>query len=184
MAQSANGPTRDFQPPDFAAVFERIRTPYLVLDIAFSIVAINDAHTSATGVVREEVLGRGVFDVFPDVETSAGGAGSLRASLMRALGTGQPDQMPILRYDVAGPDGEIEERYWDVLNIPLRGPDGHVKWILNSAQDATELMKLRSEFAAWQQSAQERRSLTDQLQACQRALAEKAAEIARLRTGR
>jgi PAS domain S-box-containing protein len=175
---------RAYQVPDFQLLFEQVRSPYIVLDIAFTIVAVNDAHLRATLTSRDEVLGRNLFDVFPENPGESEGAGSLRASLMRALGTGKTDQMPILRYDVKTPDGGFEERYWDVVNTPIAGPDGLVRWILNSAEDATELMKLRGEFAAWQQTHQDRRGLTEQLQACQREIVEKTAEIARLRDAR
>lgn len=174
---------REFQPPDFQMLFAHVRSPYLVLDIAFTIVATNDAHLKATLTTREDVLGRNLFDVFPDNPDAEGDSSrSLRASLMRALKTGKPDQMPILRYDVADGAGFVE-RYWDVVNIPIAGPDGLVRWILNSAEDATELMKLRGEFVAWQQAHRDRRALADQLSACQRELAQKTAEVARL-TGR
>jgi PAS domain-containing protein len=171
---------REYQMPDFEILFGQVRSPYIVVDIAFTIVAVNDAHLKATLKTRDEVLGRNLFDVFPENPGESEGAGSLRASLMRALSTGAPDQMPILRYDVKTPGDGFEERYWDVVNTPIAGPDGLVRWILNSAEDATELMKLRAEFAAWQQSHQDRRVLSEQLQACQRELAQKTAEIARL----
>lgn len=174
---------REFQPPDFQLLFEHIRSPYIVMDIAFTIVAVNDAHLKATLTTRDGVVGRNLFDVFPDnPDSDADGSRSLRASLMRALTSGKPDRMPILRYDVADGAGFVE-RHWDVVNIPIKGPDGLVRWVLNSAEDATELMKLRGEFAAWRQAHQDRRTLADQLSACQRQLAEKTAEVARL-TGR
>lgn len=172
---------REFAPPDFQTLFAHVRSPYIVLDIAFTIVAVNEAHLKATLTTRDGVLGRNLFDVFPENPGESEGAGSLRASLMRALSTAKPDQMPILRYDVKAADGGFEERYWDVLNIPVAGPDGLVRWILNSAEDATELMKLRGEFAAWSQAHQDRRALAEKLAACEREIAEKTAEIARLK---
>ncbi len=52
--------------PDFQALFESAPGLYLVLTPALTIVAVSDAYLKATMTKREEVLGRGLFEVFPD----------------------------------------------------------------------------------------------------------------------
>lgn len=52
--------------PDFRVVFESLPGLYLVLDPDLRIVAVSDAYAQATMTKREEILGRGIFDVFPD----------------------------------------------------------------------------------------------------------------------
>ncbi len=52
--------------PDFQALFESAPGLYLVLTPALKIVAVSDAYLKATMTKREKVLGRGLFEVFPD----------------------------------------------------------------------------------------------------------------------
>ena len=139
-------PKRDYSEPDYRILFERLPALCLVLDASFTIIAQNDAHGRATHTRREDVVGHHVFEVFPDNpnEISAEGLDTLRASLLRVLKTKGPDRMRRLKYDIEkrspGAAG-YEERYWDVVNIPILGDDGYVKWILNTASDVTEVVK-------------------------------------------
>lgn len=77
------------QAPDFRTLFESARGLFLVLARDLSIVAASDAYLRATMTTREEILGRGIFEVFPDNPTdpAASGARNLRASLERVLET-------------------------------------------------------------------------------------------------
>ena len=71
----------------------------------------------------------------------------LRASLLRVLKTREPDQMPIVRYDVQGARGPFQARWWQVVNTPILGDDGFVKWIIHRAEDVTEIVELRQRLA-------------------------------------
>ena len=78
---------KPFAPPDFGALFAACPNPYLVLDRDLVIVAVNEAYCRATMTKREQILGRGIFDVFPDNpdDRLTTGTGNLHASLMRVL---------------------------------------------------------------------------------------------------
>src|SRR3954463_13259088 len=101
---------------DFRALFEAVPTPFLVLrpDERFTIVAVSDSYLRATLTTREGLVGRGLFDAFPDNpdDPDATGVRNLRASLGRVLANRAPDRMPIQKYDIAGSDGGFEERHW------------------------------------------------------------------------
>src|SRR5687767_10394252 len=92
--------------PDFRTLFESAPGLYLVLTPDFVIVAASDAYLRATMTTRETVLGRGIFDVFPDnpADPSATGAARLRASLERVLRDGAADVMPVQKYDIRRPE--------------------------------------------------------------------------------
>jgi PAS domain-containing protein len=142
-------PKRDYEEPDYRVLFEALPALYLVLDPSFTIVAVSDAHLRATHTKRNEVVGRHLFEVFPDNpnDRTANGLDTLRASLLRVLKTRAPDRMHRLKYDIEnrkpGARG-YEERYWDVVNIPILGADGFVRWIVNTATDVSELVALES----------------------------------------
>jgi len=52
--------------PDFRALFEATPSPYLVLTPQLLNAAVNDAYLAVTGRTREELMGRHLFDAFPD----------------------------------------------------------------------------------------------------------------------
>ncbi|WOD14180.1 hypothetical protein [Paraburkholderia kirstenboschensis] len=53
---------------DFRLLFESVPTPLLILkpDAAFTIAGVSDMYLEETLTVREEIVGKGLFDVFPD----------------------------------------------------------------------------------------------------------------------
>src|SRR4051812_31825029 len=95
--------------PDFRALFEAVPTLFLVLppNERFTIVAVSDSYVRATLTTREGLLGRGLFDAFPDnpEDLDPTGVRNLRAYLDRALATRAPDRMPIQKYDIPRPGG-------------------------------------------------------------------------------
>lgn len=88
--------------PDFRALFESTPGLYLVLAPDLTIVAASVAYLQATFTKREEILGRRIFDVFPDNpdDPTAMGVANLRASLERVLRNGVPDAMAFQKYDI------------------------------------------------------------------------------------
>jgi PAS domain-containing protein len=56
----------DRRTPDFRQLFESVPGLYLILTPDLRIVAASDAYLRATMTRREGIVGRGLFDVFPD----------------------------------------------------------------------------------------------------------------------
>ena len=56
-----------FTTPDFQALFESAPNLYMVLDPQLRIVAVSDAYNKATMTTREQMVGRGLFEVFPTI---------------------------------------------------------------------------------------------------------------------
>ena len=130
---------------DFELVFNLTPGMCLVLDAGFTILAQNEEHARATLSVAKDVVGKNLFAVFPDNPNhySADGVSTVRASLLKVLKTREPDAMPLIRYDVKGSRGPYQARWWQVTNTPILGADGYVQWIINRAEDVTELVELR-----------------------------------------
>ena len=108
--------------PNFRALFQAAPGLYLVLTPELTIVEASDAYLRATLTEREGIVGRPLFDVFPDnpEDPGATGTANLRASLDRVLRFRRADAMAVQKYDVRRPDGRFEERYWSPLNKPDR----------------------------------------------------------------
>ena len=111
--------------PGFRALFEATPTPFVVLAPPdFRIVAANDAYLQATMTRRETILGRTLFDAFPD-EPEAPGVRNLRASLERVLAKRRTEAMAVQRYPIRRPaeaGGGFEERWWSSVNAPSLAP--------------------------------------------------------------
>jgi signal transduction histidine kinase len=119
---------------------------YLILDLAFTIVGVTKAFLAATMTVREEIIGRALFDVFPDNpdDPHATGTRNLRASLETVLATGEPHTMAVQKYDIRRPGedgGGFEERYWKPVNTPVV-IDDRVEYIIHAVEDVTHLARM------------------------------------------
>jgi two-component system sensor kinase FixL len=160
-------------PPDFRALLEAAPGLYLILTPDPRIVAASNAYLDATFTKRDEIVGRHLFDVFPDnpEEHDATGVSNLSASLDRVLRLKRPDVMAIQKYDVRGPDGEFTEKYWSPLNNPVVDRDGEVDWIIHRVEDVTQLVLQKQERAAVDALAKDQQRTIDQLRSAHEELA-------------
>ncbi len=134
--------------PDFRTLFESAPGLYLVLTTDFTIVAVSDAYLRATMTRREEILGRDLFEVFPDNphDRTATGEANLRASLERVLAHQRPDAMAVQKYDIRRPEsegGDFEERHWSPVNSPVFDGNGEMAYIIHRVEDVTEFVRLK-----------------------------------------
>lgn len=127
---------------DFAALFDTVPGALALISPDLVFVTVNRAYEELLDRPREEIVGRSVFEVFPG-GSSPGEAQALRSSLERALAGGEPDTLMLQRYDieVPGRPGIFEERYWNVINAPLRDAEGEVRGIVNQSQEVTAFIR-------------------------------------------
>jgi PAS domain S-box-containing protein len=147
MANAPINPPLRAAPPDFRLLFEALPGAFLVLDRDLHIRAASDDYANATLTSHDEIVGRHLFDVFPDnsdAHTSEDGH-DMRASCTRVLERGVVDVMPLARHDVQRrpPESGVEERYWSPRNSPVLDEDGAVAYVIHHVEDVTELVKLR-----------------------------------------
>jgi C4-dicarboxylate-specific signal transduction histidine kinase len=138
--------------PEFRLLFESLPGHYLVMSPRFVIVAVSDTYLAATRAVRESVLGKHIFEAFPDNpgDPSASGSRNLRASLERVVASGEVDFMAVQKYDIRLPESEgggFEERFWKPADYPVKGRDGRLLYIVHTVEDVTEFVRLRDENA-------------------------------------
>jgi len=130
-------------------LFESTPDAYLVVAAdppRFTMVAANEALLRATLTRREDVVGRPLFEVFPDnpADPHATGVRNLEASLHRVIETRAPHRMPLQKYDIRTPEGEFEERYWEPSNSPMLDEDGRVAYIIHRVEDVTAQVRSES----------------------------------------
>jgi PAS domain S-box-containing protein len=146
--------TRTGTEPDFRMLFES--SPGLVVALApdFSIVAASDSYLVATGAIREDVVGRTIFDTLGDVPNAAV---NLRASLVRVIETRRADAMGLQERHIRTSDGRTQIRTWRLQNIPLLSPTGALTCILHHVEDVTQTVALeafQSQLARAQDAAE------------------------------
>lgn len=128
---------------DFHALFGVLPSPYMILDRNFVYVEVNAAYCRTVERSREDLIGRGLFEMFPN---PGEGGQLLRASFERVLATGKPDSIAYIPYAIPRPEsrgGGFEMRYWSAVHTPLAGPDGEVAFIVQNTVDVTELQQLK-----------------------------------------
>ncbi|MFE2064769.1 PP2C family protein-serine/threonine phosphatase [Streptomyces sp. NPDC059467] len=132
---------------DYATVFQTLPGMVALLTPDLVYADANEEFLRMSGRKREDLIGRYLFDVFPDNPNhdDATGMRNLETSLLRVLATGERDTMALQRYDVQIPDrpGHWEERYWSPVNVPVLGADGKVVLLVHRVEEVTELIRAR-----------------------------------------
>jgi PAS domain S-box-containing protein len=129
-------------------VFRMSPNAYMILDRDLRYVTANEAYLAVTGSRLEDIVGRAVFDAFPNDPDDPNNepVRLLRASFERVLATGAPDAIASIPYRVPQErDGRlvVEDRYWSATHTPLLDEAGKVVAILQHTVDITELHRLR-----------------------------------------
>lgn len=130
----------------FRAFFEGSPGLYVVLDPEFHVVALSDPYARAVRLARAEMLGRSLFEIFPNNPGVPNGNTmvKLRESLERVRLTKAPDQMKVQKYDLPKETGEgSDEKYWSPKNIPLLNAAGELTHILHCVEDVTDYVLLQ-----------------------------------------
>ncbi len=154
---------------NFQLLFESAPGLYLVLRPDLTIVAVSDAYLAATRTKRDDITGRGIFDVFPDNpdDPSATGVSNLHASLKRVVQNRVPDAMAVQKYDIPLPESEgggFEERYWSPLNSPVVDQSKELIYIIHRVEDVTEFVRLKQKGAEQKKLAEDLRTKAEQME--------------------
>ncbi|HET6975271.1 MAG TPA: ATP-binding protein [Pyrinomonadaceae bacterium] len=129
-------------------LFESAPGLYLVLAPDLTIIAVSNAYLKATMTIREEILGRALFEVFPDNpdDNTASGVSNLRNSLDHVIRARERSAMAVQKYDIRRPEAEgggFEERFWSPVNSPVMTSSGELAYIIHRVEDVTEFVRLK-----------------------------------------
>ncbi|MDX2108387.1 MAG: ATP-binding protein [Candidatus Melainabacteria bacterium] len=132
----------------FQAIFEDGPSLYMVLDPRLDIVALSNKYLEATKTKRHEIVGRNIFEVFPDNpdDPNATGVRNLKTSLQTVIETGEAHTMAVQKYDirVSGDEGtRFVERYWSPVNCPVFGPNKELLYIVHRVEDVTDFVLIK-----------------------------------------
>ena len=129
--------------PELLKALETAPNIYLVLSPDLYIITASDAYLQATETKREVIIGKHIFEAFPDnpdLPDGDDGVQNINASLQTVLRTKKPDYMRVQRYDV--PDinnpGKFIPRYWDPSHTPVLDENGEISYIIQLANNVTD----------------------------------------------
>ncbi|MGV9455386.1 PP2C family protein-serine/threonine phosphatase [Streptomyces sp. NPDC003635] len=132
---------------DYAAVFRALPGMVALLTPELVYVDVNEDFERLAGRTREQLMGRYIFDVFPENpnDPAAAGMRETRESMLRAVATGERDTMAVVRYDIEDTErpGHWQEHFWSPVNAPVVGPDGEVVLLVHRVEEVTELLRAR-----------------------------------------
>lgn len=130
-------------PIDFQAVFDRIPSPYMMVDPELRFVAANRAYLATVNRQWQDLEGVGLFEAFPSEGESRH---ILESSLVRARDSGQVDLLPLIHDAMSRPahqGGGFEARIWSATHTPIISDNGQTLYILQHTQDVTEVQRLK-----------------------------------------
>lgn len=109
----------------------------------FTILLVSDNYVKISGKSRSDLIGNGVFDVFPPNSAAEGDTGSvnLRDSFEFVIKNKKSHSLDLQRYDVKNENGTFTERYWLITNTPVFDDQGNVIQILHSPEEITDKIK-------------------------------------------
>ncbi|NJW52472.1 PAS domain-containing protein [Salinimicrobium oceani] len=124
-------------------VLQNAPDAYLVLSRDLHIEMASDAYIEVTQTSRKDIIGKYLFDAFPDNPElpDASGVRNLHASLKKVLATKQRHRMPIQHYDVRDKSGAFIEKYWSPTNTPVINAKGQVEYIIHRVIDVTDVLQ-------------------------------------------
>ena len=143
---------------------------YLALTPELIISEVSDQYLRATMTTRDGIVGRHIFDVFPDNpdDPAADATRNLRASLERVRDLRIQDSMAVQKYDIQRPasaGGGFEARFWSPVNTPVLDTDGALCGIIHRVEDVTEFVRLKREQEAERETSAQLRSHAEAVEA-------------------
>ncbi|MGL4174232.1 MAG: SpoIIE family protein phosphatase [Actinomycetota bacterium] len=163
--------TEQDQQVELSAIVDALPLACLLLDQRLVIRAANPAFYGLTRRRPRDVLGHPLLsgaeeprqgrDV-PEQQTE------LIASVQRVFTSGIPDQLPLFRHDVVESTvaGPATEHWWSVQNLPVRGGNGSVAYVLYTIRDVTIAVRDRERLhQSRQHTGTMRRRASDRVRA-------------------
>lgn len=122
---------------------------FLILSPEFKILTASDLYLQAIDAKREELVGKYIFDAFPNNPDypEADGMKNIHASLLEVLRTKKPHHMLLQRYDVPdrSNEGKSLTRYWDTSHTPVLDENGAISYIIQLANNVTDVVLMHRE---------------------------------------
>lgn len=135
-------------PPQFDQVFQLLPYPSLILlpdAPKYTIVAVNVAYLEAVNSAEKDLIGKGIFEAFPEnpEDRISKGVENLRNSLNLVIAQKDSHKMPLQKYDIPIRGTlKFKAKYANVRNIPIKNDTTNITHIFHSIEDVTDKKSL------------------------------------------
>ena len=133
----------------FQVVLESTHTQIAYLDLQFNFLFVNSAYAQGSGHTREELVGRGHFELFPNAAN--------QAIFEKVRDTGQAARFFARPFEYAD-QPERGVSYWDWSLVPAKSKTGEVFALVLSLLDVTQQVESRLRVEALSTQAQQQAS--------------------------
>ena len=136
---------------DYKTLFDQLGLAYYICatdDPTFTVIEENEAHAKIAMVKRKDVIGKPLFEVFPDTsdEYMRTGINKVQESLRKVLRMKKPDLMPYVQYDLKDTHGNLTQQYWRLGHYPIKDRDGKVTALCQLTENITESVLTEKEL--------------------------------------
>lgn len=126
-------------------IFRDSDAPLLVVDDSLVIRAVNPRYLEVTARDRDELIGKPVFEAFPDNpdDPHATGVANLSTSFEEVFRHDRRDRVGLQRYDIRDPEDDTRflRRFWTPVNSPLHDDERRVVGALHHTEDVTQVVE-------------------------------------------
>lgn len=136
---------------DFKKLFFSLPECYVVIKNDppnFMMIAASDGYLNVTGKTHDELLGKGLFEVFPDTSVRAQktGTGELYEMIEKCIKTKRSVHTGVIRYDIPNSKGEFDIRYWQAVHHPIIDDKGQVVAVIQNTEDITNTVNTNAQL--------------------------------------
>jgi len=151
---------------NFDTIFHSSHTPYILVNTNlpdYTVADVNQAFLTATKSIRENLIGKPVFEVFAANPDGSGDGvyDKIRSAFDTVVKTQRAVELPAHRFDTIDPDtGRYREIYWVSKIVPILNSEGIPTHILHSPIDvSTQYLALKRVRAANRELEEQRHQL-------------------------
>jgi two-component system sensor histidine kinase VicK len=109
----------------------------------FTMLAVSDTYLNLVHKQRQELLDRGLFEVFPGSGGDPEEKGSVFNALLEAIRTKTIALQPVFKYEIfIAKTGKYETHYWHNHHEPILDEEGNVAYIINTTTNITDRIRL------------------------------------------
>ncbi|MDP9109305.1 MAG: response regulator [Pseudomonadota bacterium] len=126
---------------DLGKVVQALPGSFLIMLPAapHTIIEISDALLNTIERSRAEVIGRGLFDAFPETVAASGRGERVQQAIATLIETRLAQALPVQRYDLqAGGGVSAIVKFWRSTLFPVLDAQGQVEAIIERVQDVTD----------------------------------------------
>lgn len=118
---------------DFGDVFRHAPSSYMILDRELRYINVNECYCTVVGMPRDALIGRKVFDVFPEEGERLD---RFKEAFERAV-DGERNCVVRQLYRMPDADGTMRDVWWTCHHEPVRDLSGRICGVLQNANDVT-----------------------------------------------